>query len=197
MRSARSGILTSTVIALAIVAAAQWWISQPDAEEAHAPARTPARLAAAPAPDNAPLLIPVVGVRAQQLTDTFTQSRAGGTRPHDAIDIMAAAGTPVVSAAPGRVEKLFLSHDGGNTIYIRSPDGRTLFYYAHLAGYADGLAEGETVRRGALLGTVGATGNADPAAPHLHFAMWHTAPERKWWEPAPALNPYPLLAPAR
>lgn len=191
----RSVIVTSTVIALAIVAGAQWWISQPDGGDIARPARATAPASAAPMPSPGPvaLLIPVVGVRARQLTDTFAETRAAGMRHHDAIDIMAAAGTPVVAAAAGRVEKLFLSDEGGQTIYVRSLDGGTMFYYAHLASYADGLAEGTALRRGALLGTVGATGNADPATPHLHFAMWRTAPGRPWWEPAPALNPYPLL----
>jgi murein DD-endopeptidase MepM/ murein hydrolase activator NlpD len=195
----RSVILASTAIALSCLAVAQWWIARPGADEMTRPTPNPAATAgpalpvAAPPPAGAALLIPVVGVRPSQLVDTFTQSRAGGSRPHDAIDIVAARGTPVVAAAAGRVEKLFRSRDGGMTVYVRSPDGATLYYYAHLDSYADGLAEGAQVRRGTLLGTVGATGNADPAAPHLHFAMWRTTPAQKWWEPAAAFNPYPLL----
>lgn len=139
------------------------------------------------------LVIPVAGVARHELVDTFTQARAGGTRVHDAIDIMAPRGTPVVAAAPGRVEKLFLSRPGGKTIYIRSADGRTIYYYAHLDSYRPGLAEGQQVRAGEPLGTVGFSGNADPAAPHLHFAIMRTTPQAKWWEPATAVNPYPLL----
>ena len=45
------------------------------------------------------LAIPVVGVKAGDLVDTFTQARAGGARRHDAIDIMAPVGRPVVSSA--------------------------------------------------------------------------------------------------
>ncbi|WP_254514772.1 M23 family metallopeptidase [Novosphingobium sp. G106] len=140
------------------------------------------------------LIIPVAGVRPADLVDTFAQARADGGRQHDAIDILAPRGTPVIAAASGTVEKLFLSKDGGNTVYIRSPDGRTLFYYAHLENYAPDLTEGSRIAQGAPIGTVGSTGNADPTAPHLHFAIWSTAPERKWWEEALALNPYPLLA---
>jgi len=200
--TAKSLILTSTAIALSCLATAQWWIARPEADgigppaPKSAPIAVAAPLPAAPRPDTA-LLIPVVGVRAAELADTFTQSRVGGARHHDAIDIMAPPGTPVVAAAAGRLEKLFLSKDGGNTVYVRSPDGGTLFYYAHLDRYASGLAEGAPVRRGMLLGNVGVSGNADPATPHLHFAIWRTAPGRKWWEPAAALNPYPLLAPGR
>ena len=100
---------------------------------------------------------------------------------------------PVVAATGGRVEKLFLSKDGGNTVYQRSPDGRRIYYYAHLDAYAQGLREGMMLAQGAPVGTVGSTGNADPSAPHLHFAVWMTSPDHKWWEDAVALNPYPLL----
>ena len=139
------------------------------------------------------LAIPVLGVGAEQLTDTFNQARDDGERAHEAIDIMAPVGAPVVAAGAGTVERLFASREGGNTIYIRSPDGRRLHYYAHLRDYAPGLAEGESVERGQRIGTVGATGNADPAAPHLHFAILRTTPGAEWWEPATALNPYKAL----
>jgi murein DD-endopeptidase MepM/ murein hydrolase activator NlpD len=138
------------------------------------------------------LPVPVAGVRAAQLTDTWGQSRAGGARAHEAIDIMAPRGTPVLAAAPGRVEKLFLSRDGGNTVYVRSTDGRLVFYYAHLDTYRPGLAEGQAVRRGDLLGTVGSTGNASPEAPHLHFSVKRMAQGEGWSAGVP-LNPYPLL----
>ncbi len=138
-------------------------------------------------------VIPVEGVRASQLTDTFKQAREGGLRVHDAIDIMAPRGTPVLAVASGRIEKLFLSKAGGNTIYQRSPDGGTIFYYAHLDAYAPGLAEGQAVRAGQRIGTVGFSGNADPAGPHLHFAVLRTMPKAKWHEPATPVNPYPML----
>lgn len=140
------------------------------------------------------LAIPVSGVRANQLTDTFTQARAGGARVHDAIDIMAPRGTPVIAAAPGRVEKIFYSDGGGgNTIYIRSSDGRWEYYYAHLNQYASGLKEGMDVSRGTVIATVGSTGNASPEGPHLHFAINRMAPGEKWYQGQP-INPYPLLA---
>lgn len=139
------------------------------------------------------LAIPVAGVAQSDLVDTFADSRAAGARRHDAIDIMAPDGTPVLAAAEGTVEKLFVSDAGGKTIYVRTPDGRRIHYYAHLADYAAGLKEGETVARGQVLGIVGSSGNADPEAPHLHFAIMATEPQRSWSDSSAALNPYPLL----
>jgi len=140
------------------------------------------------------LAIPVAGVKAEQLADTYTQARAGGARVHDAIDIMAPHGTPVLAAAPGTVEKLFLSKGGGGiTAYVRSEDGRWIYYYAHLQAYAPGLKEGQKLRQGGLIGTVGSTGNASPAGPHLHFAIHRMAAGEDWHE-GTAVNPYPLLA---
>ncbi|GAA4758810.1 hypothetical protein GCM10023264_29100 [Sphingomonas daechungensis] len=140
------------------------------------------------------LAIPVEGIKADQLTDTFTQARAGGARVHDAIDIMADEGKPVIAATDGTVEKLFFSNGGGgNTIYVRSPDQNWTYYYAHLQAYQPGLAEGQRVKRGQVLGRVGHTGNASPDGPHLHFAINKMAPGEKWYQGTP-INPYPLLA---
>lgn len=140
------------------------------------------------------LAIPVAGVKAGDLQDTYTQARAGGARRHDAIDIMAPTGRPVVAAAPGRVEKLFFSPGGGGlSAYLRSDDGRWIYYYAHLSAYAPGLQEGQRLPRGAPVGAVGYTGNANPAGPHLHFAINRMEPGEKWHQGTP-INPYPLLA---
>jgi murein DD-endopeptidase MepM/ murein hydrolase activator NlpD len=139
------------------------------------------------------LAIPVVGVKAGQLTDTFDQARASGRR-HDAIDIMAAEGTPVIAAADGTIEKLFFSNGGGGiTIYERSPDQKWIYYYAHLSAYAPGLAEGQQVKRGQVIARVGHTGDANAAGPHLHFAINVMAPGERWWNGTP-INPYPVLA---
>jgi murein DD-endopeptidase MepM/ murein hydrolase activator NlpD len=133
-------------------------------------------------------------VTGADLVDTFTEARAGGARIHDAIDIMAKAGTPVIAAAPGRLERLFLSEGGGGiSAYVRSRDGRWSYYYAHLQDYAPGLREGQTLRQGDRIGTVGSTGNANQAAPHLHFAIHRMVPGDKWYD-GTAINPYPLLA---
>jgi len=140
------------------------------------------------------LAIPVAGIKPSQLSDTFTQARSGGARVHDAIDIMADHGTPVIAAAPGKVEKLFFSKGGGGiTAYVRSEDDRWIYYYAHLQDYAPGLKEGHKVERGDSIGRVGVTGNANPDGPHLHFAIHRMRPEDDWHE-GTAINPYPLLA---
>ena len=140
------------------------------------------------------LAIPVAGIKAEQLEDTFTAARAGGARRHDAIDIMAAEGTPVYAAAPGTIEKLYNSiGKGGITAYERSEDGRWTYYYAHLSAYAPGLAEGQKVQRGSVIGFVGHTGDASPDGPHLHFAINQMVAGEKWWQGTP-INPYPLLA---
>jgi peptidoglycan LD-endopeptidase LytH len=140
------------------------------------------------------LMIPVLNVRASDLTDTFTQARGDGARLHEALDIMAPLGTTVRAAGAGKVEKLFRSKAGGNTIYVRTSDGSTIHYYAHLDEYAEGLKEGQRIRRGQRLGTVGSSGNAARDTPHLHFAILQTTADAQWWEPANAINPYSLLA---
>jgi murein DD-endopeptidase MepM/ murein hydrolase activator NlpD len=144
------------------------------------------------------LTVPVSGVGVQDLLDTYTQSRGGGARVHNAMDIMAPHGTPVVAAAPGTIEKLYFSRGGGGiSVYVRSADRRWIYYYAHLQAYAPGLAEGRRVRAGERLGTVGSSGNANPAGPHLHFAVHRMEPGDSWHGGTP-VNPYPLIAgPAR
>lgn len=143
------------------------------------------------ASDEAKLLIPVAGVTADQLQDTFDDARSEG-RVHNAIDIMAPRGTPVLAAADGTVLKLFWSERGGNTIYQLGTDGRTVYYYAHLDRYADGLTEGRAVRRGEMIGYVGDTGNAGPGNYHLHFAVYIVEDPKRYWDGQP-INPYPLL----
>lgn len=139
------------------------------------------------------LAIPVVAVKPSDLVDTFDQARSAGRR-HDAIDIMAPEGSPVIAAADGTIEKLFFSHGGGGiTVYERSPDQKWMYYYAHLQGYAPGLAEGQQVKRGQVIARVDHTGDAVASAPHLHFAINSMAPGQRWWQGTP-INPYPLLA---
>jgi murein DD-endopeptidase MepM/ murein hydrolase activator NlpD len=134
------------------------------------------------------LLMPVVGVKPADLVDTFTQARqARGV--HDAIDIMAARGTPVVAVNDGEVVKLFDSVRGGLTVYQFGPQQKVVYYYAHLDRYAPGLAEGQMLHRGDPIGFVGSTGNASAAAPHLHFEIGVLGPEKHWWQSRP-INPY-------
>jgi len=138
-------------------------------------------------------MIPVQGVAASALHDDWAELRGGGTREHHAIDIMAARGTPVLAAADGSIEKLFQSKLGGTTIYERSADGGTVFYYAHLDHYVPTLVEGQAVRAGQEIAAVGSTGDADPGAPHLHFEIHRMAPGERWWQ-GTEINPYPVLA---
>jgi len=163
----------------------------------HDAAKLPERAAEYEAPDmKGPafaLQIPVRGIAGDRLVDTWHQSRDAGARVHQAIDIPAPMNTPVVAAMPGRVEKLFSSAAGGTTAYIRSADGRWLTYYAHLAGYVSGLAEGQMVSAGQPIGFVGDTGNAGPGNTHLHFAMHRMKPGQSWYQGTP-VNPFPYLA---
>ncbi|OON64700.1 hypothetical protein B0920_09100 [Massilia sp. KIM] len=160
---------------------------RPQAGDLSAAIATPGAASSPPAG----LLVPVQGVKAAQLTDTFDQPR-GNQRHHEALDIMAPKGTPVLAAADGKVVKLFQSKPGGLTVYQFDPGERYAYYYAHLDRYADGLREGMQLKRGELLGYVGVTGNSDPNAPHLHFAVVELTPEKQWWKGTP-LNPFPLL----
>lgn len=137
------------------------------------------------------LVIPVAGVRPEQLQDTYSDARSEGRR-HDAIDIIAPRGTPVLAAADGRVVKLFQSVKGGITLYQIGADDRTVYYYAHLERYADGLTEGHFARRGETIGYVGDTGNATPGNCHLHFQIYTVADPKKFWN-GENLNPYELL----
>lgn len=137
------------------------------------------------------LIIPVSGVIAGELRDTFTESRGAG-RLHDAIDIPAPRGTPVLSASPGRVLKLFTSKAGGLIVYAADSSERFILMYAHLDSYAPGLIDGSRVARGQTLGFVGTTGNAPPNVPHLHFAIARSTEISKWWQGV-AVNPFPIL----
>jgi peptidoglycan LD-endopeptidase LytH len=137
------------------------------------------------------LIIPVAGMRPEQLLDTFTDARSEG-RSHDAIDIPAAAETPVLAASDGKILKLFQSERGGTTIYQLGSNQDLIFYYAHLSRYADGLAEGDLVRQGQVIAYVGDTGNAGPGNYHLHFSIAVVSDPKRYWE-GTNINPYPLL----
>lgn len=140
---------------------------------------------------SAGLIVPVAGLDASDFSDTYDDPRGGG-RVHEALDIMAPAGTPVLATADGVIEKLFDSDNGGLTIYQFDPTEEWSYYYAHLQRYAPGLAEGDHVKRGEVIGYVGSTGNASADAPHLHFGIYRLGEEKHWWKGKP-VNPYPLL----
>jgi len=151
-------------------------------------AAAPAAAAAGPA---GKLMIPVEGIKLAQLSDNFDQPR-GKERHHEALDIMAPKGTKVVAVADGKVTKLFNSKPGGLTVYQFDPTEKYAYYYAHLDRYADGVKEGMELKRGDLVGYVGVTGNSDPNAPHLHFAVVELTAEKQWWKGTP-VNPFPLM----
>ena len=137
------------------------------------------------------LIIPVAGIRSEQLLDTFSAARGEG-RVHDAIDIPAPQGTPVLAVAAGKIVKLFQSKAGGTTVYQLSGDEKFIYYYAHLDRYAEGLQEGQIVRQGETIAYVGDTGNAGAGNYHLHFSIAITSDPKRWWEGV-NINPYPLL----
>ncbi|MGF1550361.1 MAG: M23 family metallopeptidase [Sphingomonadaceae bacterium] len=205
--SAKTGFIVIVTAVLAAAAASLFWIfyfnqvrpASPDGDPLRAEREGRSETAMARLPDDRLVIgpegmaVPVLGARSEELVDTFADARAAGERVHDAIDIMAPRGTPVIAAAPGIVERIFFSDGGGGkTVYVRSPDRRWIYYYAHLADYAPGLKEGQRVERGDLLGEVGSTGNASESAPHLHFAVHRMHPEDDWHGGEP-VNPYPLL----
>ena len=164
----------------------------PSPSPAPTPSRTPEPLSSnSPAPSSEQLIIPVPGVSREQLIDTFTQSRSEG-RMHDAIDIPAPQGTPVIAAADGEIVKFHDSVAGGITIYQISADRKYFFYYAHLARRADGLAEKQFVTRGTTIAYVGDTGNAGAGNYHLHFAISAVIDEKRFWEGV-SINPYEVL----
>ncbi|HEX3746846.1 MAG TPA: M23 family metallopeptidase [Bryobacteraceae bacterium] len=163
----------------------------PPASPQPAPAASttpPAEGSAAPAALH--LAMPIAGVDPDKLTDTFTEIHDG--QKHEALDIPAPRGTPVLAVAEGNVVKLFKSKPGGITVYQFDDSQTYCFYYAHLDRYAPGLAENTLLRKGDVLGYVGSTGNASPDAPHLHFAVSKLGPDKKWWE-GTAIDPLPLL----
>jgi murein DD-endopeptidase MepM/ murein hydrolase activator NlpD len=140
------------------------------------------------------LVVPVQGVARSRVQDNFADLRGKGRR-HNAIDIMAPWGTPVLAADDGKVAKVSRNRAGGLALYQVDTSGRFVYYYAHLAGYADGLREGQAVERGEVIGYVGTTGNAPESAPHLHFAVQLMQREGRWWK-GEVVNPYEALTQA-
>jgi peptidoglycan LD-endopeptidase LytH len=196
------GVLSGVLLCLSCVA---WW-----AMRAGARADSPRQLSATPAGPVEPpeiksspaprasdydslrarrLAFPLEGEQRGTLSDNFDEAR--GELRHEALDILAPRGTPVLAVDDGAVRKLFTSVRGGLTVYQFDPAERYCYYYAHLDRYADGLAEGQQVRKGERVGYVGTTGNAPPETPHLHFTIFKLGPEKRWWEGVP-LNPFPL-----
>ena len=192
----RLGWAVLIVLAAAIVlwAGALWLL--PDARPGRTlwPAHAPVASTPYPASTGPGLLaVPVAGVARAAIRDSWGDPRENGLRAHHGTDLMAAANTPVLAAAPGTVEKMWVSAAGGNTLYVRSPARDWTYYYAHLAGYAPGVHEGQVVAAGALLGYVGDTGNAGAGNYHLHFGLARMTPAQRWHE-GRDIDPYPYLA---
>jgi murein DD-endopeptidase MepM/ murein hydrolase activator NlpD len=141
-------------------------------------------------PTTSHLLFPVRGFDQAPLRDTFNDKR--GVRRHQALDIFAPRGTPVVAVDDGRIARLLRNPLGGITLYQIDVEEKRIYYYAHLDRYAAGIFEGMDVRRGDILGYVGSTGNAPARSPHLHFAIHELGGDKRWWKGKP-VDPYPLL----
>lgn len=176
----------------------------PAAATAHAAereSRPPTAGHASPAPANGSsladylrersLMVPVHGVAPSQLSDDFSAPR--GSRRHNALDILAPRGTPVLSADDGTIRSMRRNSAGGLIIYVIDRAERLIYYYAHLDGYRSGLREGQRVRKGDVLGYVGTTGNAPENTPHLHFQAMRYDDPRRYWEGTP-INPFGYFA---
>lgn len=131
------------------------------------------------------LPIPVQGIKAKNLTDTWGASRSSG-RLHEGIDILAPRGTKVFSATEGLISDLRNNNLGGKVIWIMGPGG-SWHYYAHLDDHKRGLKVGDYIQKGDLIGYVGNTGNARHTSPHLHYGIYLSGKGRG------AVNPYPYL----
>jgi len=160
------------------------------------------RINDAPTPPNASsideltgksLRVPVDGADIAAWKGQFGDERGGGTRAHEAVDILAPRGTPVHAVEDGTIEKLFVSKQGGITAYQFDPSKHFCYYYAHLERYAPHLREKQAVSRGEVIGYVGTSGNAPANTPHLHFAIFELTPERHWWQGKP-IDPWLAFA---
>jgi peptidoglycan LD-endopeptidase LytH len=170
-----------------------WVIAAPSSSSGHAaehpvqPTGTPPAPASTEALSPAQLRLPIDGISLESLKGQFAERR--GSRPHEAVDIVAPLGTLVHAVQDGTIAKLFLSKAGGLTIYQFDPGAHLCYYYAHLDRYANSLHEGQHVSRGDVIGYVGTSGNAPPGTPHLHFAIFELDADPKWWHGRP-LDPY-------
>ncbi|MDQ2746666.1 MAG: M23 family metallopeptidase [Acidobacteriota bacterium] len=168
-------------------------IPPPVIEPTAAPTEFPANQSQNNTTEDAPatLMIPVIGIKREQLQNTFEDARSEG-RVHNAIDIIAPSGTPVIAAADGEIVKFFDSERGGITIYQYSLDRKFVYYYAHLQKRAENVNEKDLIKRGTVIGYVGDTGNAGAGNYHLHFAVTILTDPKNYHE-GTEINPYPLL----
>jgi murein DD-endopeptidase MepM/ murein hydrolase activator NlpD len=203
------GLLVISLTAPSVAAALADDCGEPEVEVRPAAAPPPAPApkvplppaSEAPKPESLPdaiallrsrrLTLPVKDLDRKDLRSSFDEARSGGRR-HEALDILSPRNTPVLAVEDGTIARLFTSKAGGITVYQFDPTSRFAYYYAHLQKYADGLKDGDRVKRGQVLGYVGTTGNAPPETPHLHFAIFKLGDDRKWWQ-GTALDPYAVL----
>ena len=137
------------------------------------------------------MMVPVEGMLRKAVRDNYTAKR--GARIHAALDISSPRGTPVLAASDHIIGRLGNTPNGGIIIYATDPEMRFTFYYAHLERYRRGLAVGDRIAKGSILGYVGTTGNAPRNAPHLHFQVMKRGTNGAWWD-GPAINPHPFFA---
>ncbi len=147
-----------------------------------------------PAPSG--LVLPVAGMAPTSLRDSYGDGRSQGRR-HEALDIMAPRGTPVLATAAGSVVEITRDHPlGGLAVYQNDLSGRWCYYYAHLDSLAYGVEVGSVLSPGQRIGAVGTSGNAPRGAPHLHFAVLRRSPQVDAAESChqgEPVNPYKLL----
>jgi len=135
------------------------------------------------------LRVPIDGANVATWKGGFDERRGGGSRGHEAVDILSPRNTPIHAVAQGSIAKIFESKAGGHTVYQFDAEGRLCYYYAHLERYAAGLHEGQSISQGDVIGYVGTSGNAPPNTPHLHFAVFELGPDKRWWKGQP-VDPY-------
>ena len=124
---------------------------------------------------------PIAAGYGYQHASDFGASRSFGfRRKHLGNDLMGGLGTPIVAVEGGVVEAMGWNRYGGWRIGIRSFDSKRYYYYAHLQKdkpFAPGLAVGDTVNAGDLIGFMGRTGYSDKEntnnieTVHLHFGL--------------------------
>ncbi|WP_243708035.1 M23 family metallopeptidase [Luteimonas arsenica] len=174
--AALKSLLKSVLLLALLAAGAHWAWHQPFM----ARPRALWELSRMPVPTA--VAMPVEGVQARQVADTFGAPR-GRDRSHQGVDIFASRGTPVVSATRGVVSSVREGGLGGRQVWVFGP-GRQRHYYAHLDDWEPGLSEGDVVVEGSVLGIVGDTGNARGTPPHLHYGIYGAGG---------AIDPLPLL----
>jgi peptidoglycan LD-endopeptidase LytH len=137
------------------------------------------------------LLVPVKGISASAIPDSYDAPR-DGVRVHNAQDILAKRGTPVLAADDGSILHVGTNALGGKVIWAADQSRRFAFYYAHLDRYAKGLHDGQQLSRGEVIGYVGTTGNSPKDTPHLHFQVVRIVSGMRYSD-GPPVNPLPLF----